>query len=136
MASSADADIILKLYDLRREGTMRKARAFVAFDFNPKNADDLLAVQRGTGTEDNAYWRQVISYWEMAATLCLQGALDKDLFIETNGEFFFTYAKFAELYGTATGQPFMPQAAKFIQSSESARSKLESMLKAFAARKG
>lgn len=117
MATPKDAELILKLYELRTEGTMRESRAMLAG--LPLNSfADVQAIQRGIGTRENAAWRQAISYWEMAATLVLHGTLDAELFLETNGENFFFYTKltpFFEEYSKATGQPFMPKLTKLIE---------------------
>ncbi len=118
MATPADADIILKLYDLRREAVMRKARAFVALEFWPETKEEFSKVHH-PGTEQNAYWRQVISYWEMASTLALHGAVDAALFADTQGEAFFVRAKFADMSQAVTGNTFMPQTLKLVESSES-----------------
>ena len=111
MASSSDAEIILKLYELRTESTMREARRFVS-GLNPASFDELAALQRDSGSVNNAYWRQVLSYWEMAAAFVLHDALDADLFLDTNGENLFYYAKFTpflEDWHKAFGQPLMKE---------------------------
>ncbi|HLL72630.1 MAG TPA: hypothetical protein VK363_14400 [Pyrinomonadaceae bacterium] len=90
MGKYEDADLILKLYDLRREETMRKARAFMA-TFHPQSMQDIMAVATG---ENNAYMRMVMSYWDMAASLVNNGAIDEQMFNDANGEHFFYYAKF------------------------------------------
>lgn len=118
MASSSDADIILKLYELRTEPTMRAARKFVS-DLNPASFEELAALQRDFGSENNGYWRQVLSYWEMAAAFILHDALDAELFLDTNNENFFYYAKFTpflEAWHKSFGQPFMRNTAKLIES--------------------
>lgn len=132
MATQNDAELILKLYELRREPVMREARKFVVADFNPGNEAELLAVQRGMGTEQNAWWRQAITYWEMASTLCLHGALDTELYFDANMEVIATYTKFYELYKQATGADFMPQTAKLIARTESAQKRVEGRKKAIA----
>src|SRR5579875_3587531 len=117
MANSTDAELILKLYELRTEATMRESRMILA-GLNPQSFDEVSAIVRGSGTRENAAWRQVISYWEMAAALVLHGTLDPDLFLDTNGENFFYYAKmtpFFEEFSKATGQPFMPKLTKLIE---------------------
>ena len=117
MATAHDAELILKLYELRRETTMRESRQAMA-QFTPKTLDDVLAVVRGMGTPLNAAWRQVMTYWEMAAALVLHGTLDAELFLDTNGENFFYYARmtpFFEEFSKATGQPFMPRLTKLIE---------------------
>src|SRR5579875_1709234 len=97
MATAADAELILKLYDLRREERMRVARNWVVHEFQPRSLDELLVVQRDFGSLHNQYWRQVISYWEMAAAFVLRGALDRELFVDANGENIFLLAKFGLL---------------------------------------
>lgn len=129
MATPADAELILKLYDLRREPLMRKARKFVAFEMPAKTQDDLLKVQRGAPSEENAMWRQAISYWEMAASFVLRGALDGDLFLDTNAEGIFLFTKFHALYKAATGADFMPQTAALIQKYPAARERSEAIAK-------
>ncbi len=130
MATTADAELILKLYELRREPVMREARKFVIFEFHPKNEAELLEVQRGMGTPQNALWRQAVTYWEMASTLCLHGALDTELYFDASMEALATYAKFYELYKRATGVDFMPQTAKLIAQTPSAQQKVEGRKKA------
>ena len=89
----ADADIVLKLYDLRRESVMREARSWFAMKFWPKSVQDILDVQNAFGTNENAYFRQVVSYWEMTASLGLRGAVDADLLMDWSGEMVFLFAK-------------------------------------------
>ncbi|HYE25213.1 MAG TPA: hypothetical protein VEG32_08450 [Clostridia bacterium] len=93
-AGPADAEIVLKLYDLRRESVMREARAWVVQKFQPQSADDILKVAQAWGTQENAYFRQVTSFWEMAASLVLRGAVNPDLFMDWSGEMVFMFAKF------------------------------------------
>jgi L-rhamnose mutarotase len=90
MSKQEEAALILKLYDLRREETMRRARSFMA-SFNPTSMQDIMAVATG---ENNAYMRMVMSYWDMAASLVNNGAIDAQMFNDANGEHFFYYAKF------------------------------------------
>ncbi len=94
LATPADAEIILRLYELRRETVMRQARAWVVGEFWPKTAEDYFAAMSPTDPH-NAYLRQVVSYWEMAAAMVLHGAVSAELFVDCNGEGFFLLAKFA-----------------------------------------
>ena len=71
MATPADADLVMKLYDLRREPRMRQAREWVLSQFNPHSLEEIIALQRDLGSENNQFWRQVLGYWEMAASLSL-----------------------------------------------------------------
>jgi hypothetical protein len=93
MASHQDAEIVLKLYDLRREEVMRKARNFMATQFWPQSSGDVLKVMQDFGSEENAYFRQVTSFWDMAVTLVHRGAVDPDLFSDWSAEMFFLFAK-------------------------------------------
>jgi hypothetical protein len=134
MATAADAELVLKLYELRREDTLRAARRFMVFDFHPKTLEELRAVSRDAKAPKNVYWRQVLSYWEMAASLVLQGALDAALFLDSNVEGILLYAKFHHFHvetEKASGNPFMVQTATLIEKYPVAKAKYENLLKAF-----
>jgi len=93
--TAADAHLILKLYDLRRETEMRKARSWWLSEFWPQNADDFAKVAGAMGTQENNWLRQVGGYWSMAASFVLQGVLNEELFIQpaVSGEMYFLLAK-------------------------------------------
>jgi hypothetical protein len=97
LATPADAEIILRLYELRREDVMRKARAWVIGEFWPKTADEYYAVAMNPADPHNAYVRQVLSYWEMAAAMVLHGSVSAELFVDCNAEGLFLLAKFAPI---------------------------------------
>src|ERR1700678_2384045 len=90
-----DAQLILHLYDLRREAELRKARNWWLTEFWPLNADDFLKVAGNLGSQENNWLRQVGSYWSMAAAFALNGALNADLFLlpANSGEMYFILAK-------------------------------------------
>ncbi len=92
--TTADAELIVKLYDLRREAEMRKARNWW-LGFWPESADDILKIATALGTQENAWLRQVGGYWEMATSFVLHGALNRDLFLEPSfsGEIFVFFGK-------------------------------------------
>ncbi len=94
-ASAKDAELILKLYELRRETELRKARNWWLWEFSPRNADDFLKVANASGTQENNWLRQGGSYWGMAASFVRQGLLDEELFLRPacSGEMFFMFAK-------------------------------------------
>src|SRR5271165_255806 len=91
----ADAQLILHLYDLRREAEMRKARSWWGGEFFPQNADDYLKVMWAPKAQENAWLRQVPSYWSMAAAFVLHGVLNEELFLQPafSGEMFLIFAK-------------------------------------------
>jgi hypothetical protein len=119
---------MLKLYELRREEVMRKARNFIGMEFWPATIDEFKEVHKPTNP-NNAYWRQVISFWEMAAQFPLHGAVDAELFLATQGEAIFVRAKFAEISEEATGNIFMPNVKKLIDGNEKAKGMFETMSK-------
>jgi len=90
--TAEDAQIIMRLYDLRREAEMRKARQWYA-GWWPASADDILQVLNGFGTQENAWLRQVNGYWDMAASFVLRGALNEELFFDCGAEMWFIFAK-------------------------------------------
>jgi hypothetical protein len=93
--SYADAELILKLYDARREAEIRKARHWWTTAFWPESADDIVKVMRSIDAQENAWLRQVLGYWSMASSFVIHGVLSEDLFFEPSfsGEMFFIYAK-------------------------------------------
>ena len=94
-ATHADAEVILRLYDLRREPTMREARKFIIFDFWPSSFEELGRLFSAGGKEF-AYFRQVTSYWDMAISFVARGALDPALFLDNCNEMIFVYAKYKQ----------------------------------------
>jgi hypothetical protein len=86
-----DVDVILKLYDLRREERMRKARGWI-FGYKATNAAEHQAACP-PGSEENAYYRMVTSYWDMAASFVTSGAINKQLFMDNAGELLFVWEK-------------------------------------------
>jgi hypothetical protein len=133
LASSADADIILKLYDLRREATMRIARQWITVGFQPESAGDVIAILKDFGSQKNQYLRQVIGYWEMAASFVLRGALDGELFVDCNGENFLLLAKFYPfLEQIRTAAPdFLVRTEQLTLKHSGARALFERLLKTF-----
>ncbi len=91
-ATAADADIVMKLYELRREAEMRKARNWYAM-WNPQKFEDIVQLSMSFGSDENRWLRQVLTYWENAASLVLRGAVQRDLFMDWNGEMIFVYVK-------------------------------------------
>ena len=87
--------MILQLYDLRREAEIRKARNWWVATFWPEIAADFLKVAQAVGTRENAWLRQVPSYWELAAALVLHGTVNETLFLEpaVSGEMCLIFAK-------------------------------------------
>ncbi len=135
-ATTADADLILKLYDLRREAQMRKARDWFAFHCWPKNFEELAKLIGDFGAPENACFRQVTSYWEMAASLVLRGALDAGLFLDSSSEMFFVYARLKPFLAEARQKfnpEFMARVEKLAESTPEGRARVERMQEHFKA---
>jgi hypothetical protein len=94
MSKQEEAGLILKLYELRREDVMRKGRDWFFSDFNPRSVEDFMAVMF---SEHSGHLRMVLSYWEMAASLVLNGAIDMKMFNDCNGEQIGVFAKLEPL---------------------------------------
>jgi hypothetical protein len=84
-ATYQDAELILKLYDMRREERMRTARAWFVANFKAQSLAEATE-QFPPGSDHNAYFRMVTSYWEMAASFVVRGVLHEELFFENNTE--------------------------------------------------
>jgi len=97
LATPADAEIILRLYELRTETVMRQARTWMVGEFWPATAADYFAVADNPADPHNPWLRQVLTYWEMAAAMVLHGAVSAELFVDCNGEGFFLLAKYAPI---------------------------------------
>ncbi|HUX67885.1 MAG TPA: hypothetical protein VMV31_10410 [Terriglobales bacterium] len=89
-AKYEDAQLILKLYELRREAVLREARNWFFRDFQPTSAASIFETLKG---EHSAFYRMVTTYWEMACTLVQHGAIDAELFRQANGEHIYIFAK-------------------------------------------
>src|ERR1700733_10656860 len=96
MSKTEEAGLILKLYELRREETMRTARDWFFREFNPQSMADFTAAIFG---EHSGHLRMVVTYWDMAAALVNTGAISLDLFTEANGEHIGIFAKIEPLIG-------------------------------------
>ena len=97
-----DAQVIMKLYDLRREPELRKARDWWLTKFWPDTADDFMKIAGELGSQENNWLRQGGGYWGMAAALVSSGAVNRELFLQPaiSGEMFFMFAKV---------RPFLPE---------------------------
>ena len=87
-----DAELLLRLYDLRREAKLREGREWFIREFSAKSFDDYLA-QAPPGSEKNALFRMTITYWDMAASLVNHGLIKEDLFFENTPEFWIIWDK-------------------------------------------
>lgn len=131
LATPADAEIILKLYELRTEAVMRQARAWMISEFWPRTFEDYSAVADDFTHPHNAHLRQVVSYWEMAAALVLHGAVSPELFVDCNGEGLLVLAKLAHILDAirAKNPNFMMKTSDLISRFNTAAQRYEFTLK-------
>lgn len=131
LATPADAEIVLKLYQLRTESLMRQARAWMTGEFWPNTAEEFFAVAHNPTDPHNAFFRQVITYWEMAAAMVLHGAVSAELFVDCNGEGFFLLAKFAPILEPIREKmpTFMNKTSELVNRFTAAASRYEAALK-------
>lgn len=95
MSKQEDTMAILKLYELRRDEQMRAARQWYFTEFAPTSAMDIIALYRG-GERASANFRMVTSFWDTAASLVLNGGINRKMFLDANTEHVFIYAKIAD----------------------------------------
>ena len=96
-ATAADAQVIMHLYELRREEKMRKARNWFMAYFKGVTTMDALQRLAPPGSDENAFYRMVVSYWDMAAGFANSGAVNKDLFFRSSNEMLFVWLRASEV---------------------------------------
>ena len=138
-SNADDARIIMQLYDLRREVEMRKARAWFA-GWWPRSADEIVQmINSPASPQENAWFRQVVGYWEMAASFVLRGALNEELFFDSGGELWFVLAKihlFLEEARQKANSPYLLQRMEKVAArTEEGRERFQMMLKRAEARR-
>jgi hypothetical protein len=137
----ADAELILKLYDLRREAEIRKARSWWGASFWPENVDDFLKIANALGSQENNWLRQVAGYWDLAASLVVHGTLNEALFLEPSfsNEMFLMFAKLSpflkELRERTQSPNVLANVEKVIKNSKAGRDRLKFMEARLASRR-
>ena len=135
------AELLLHLYELRRESVMRQARSYVGgAQFNPHSADELIdSIRRGD--QQTSYILQVFGYWDMLSAFVLHGALTEALVYDTCQEMYFQWAKIQPYIKTFRAEMNLPEwmqsIEKVIDRSPKGRRRIATMqasAKAFAAR--
>jgi len=119
--------LILKLYEMRRDEEFRKGREWFDTEFNPQSAKDIIDVVSGSFS-DSAYFRMVLTYWEMVAALVSYGSLDAKLIHTTNVEHLRYWAKiepFMEEVRKITGSGFLPELEKLVKTAPDYEKRLE-----------
>jgi hypothetical protein len=129
------ATLLIRLYELRREPTMREARTWFALQFHPTTFDDVMQVLMGP---NSGHYRMVTSYWDMAASFVLNGAIDEQMFNDANGEQIGVFAKiepFLNDYRARVGNPkYLAQLEQVIMRRPGAKESLAAMREWFKSR--
>lgn len=124
------AELILKLYELRREAVMRSARSYIGGEFMPHSVDDFVSLV-AAGNQQSGYILQVYGYWDMVAAFVVHGALEARLVYDTCQEMYFQYAKIQpylkDFSQTMNLPEFMRSLEAVIEGSEEGRSRLADM---------
>ena len=120
-ATFEQANLQIKLYDLRREPRLREAREWFSDHFHPQTLDDVMKICP-PGTKENAHMRQVLSYWEMVASMSNRGLVNEDLFFESANE---EWAAFQQVKPVLAGWREMFSNPKFLSNLESHCTRLE-----------
>jgi len=132
---SQDVALILKLYELRREEGIRRARKWYFTEFDPQNAEDVVKIFT-SGHDSSAYYRMITSYWEMAASFVNNGGIDEKMFLDANGEHVSVFSKvepFIEDVRKAIGLPdYLRQLETLVNKTPNAKERLERMRGVFA----
>ena len=95
-ATYDDARLILSLYETRREERLRKARAWFAGSFKPRSLEDFAALCP-PGSDENASYRMVTTYWEMVASFITSGVLSQELFFQSGRELLLVWERLREI---------------------------------------
>ncbi len=95
-ADNYDAELLLRLYELRREEKLRRAREWLVGKFHADSMEEM-EKQYPMGSEENALFRMAVSYWDMAASLVNHGLIKEDLFFENTGELWLAWEKVRHL---------------------------------------
>jgi hypothetical protein len=121
------AKLILKIFEMRREPVLREARAWFVREFNPASAAEILALS----PDDNRKFRMVTGYWDMACSLVNHGAIDRQMFLDANGELFGTFSKvqllLGELRQRLSSPTLMSHTEKVVMSIPDAEARLEAI---------
>jgi hypothetical protein len=128
------ATLLIRLYELRREPTMREARNWYARSFNPASIEELMQT---VGGPNSAHFRMVTSYWDMAASFVLNQAIDQQMFADANGEHVVVFAKIepllAEYRGKMGNPAYLGSLEKLVMAMPNAKERLATLRERFRA---
>jgi hypothetical protein len=125
-----DVELLLKLYELRREEGIRRARRWYFTEFNPQSPNDIV-VLLGSGHDGSAHYRMITSYWDMAASFVNNGGIDQKMFLDANGEHVGVFSRiepFIEEVRRTIGLPdYLRHLETLVSQTPNAKERLERM---------
>jgi len=127
------AKLILQIFEMRRETLLREARLWFVRDFNPETIDDF---KTDLGGPHNAHIRMVVGYWDMAYSLVTHDAIDREMFLDANGEIYAAFAKIQHLLPEVrqvSGPNFAKHLEKVVMSVPNVEERLEMLRQRFRA---
>jgi hypothetical protein len=95
-ATYEDVNLLLRLYELRREEKLRKARDWFMRNFHASTMEEFQKLCP-LGSEENAFYRMVVSYWDMSASFVTAGVLHPNLFTQNSRELLFVWERIREV---------------------------------------
>ena len=113
-ATYDDANLILRLFELRREEKLRRARDWFAKNFTASSLEEVQKLAP-FGSEENTYFRMVVGYWEMAASFVTSGVLNRELFFQSGGELLFVWERVRPLLPAFREMTKNPEASKNLE---------------------
>jgi hypothetical protein len=120
-ATHEQVNLMLKLYELRREPKLRAAREWMGQNFQVQNLDDVMQVCP-PGSQENAFMRMTLGYWDMVAGIVNRGLVDEEMFFETTGELWNTWEQVKPVIG---GWRAMFSSQTFLKNIEESAQKME-----------
>jgi hypothetical protein len=109
-----DANLILRLYEMRRDERMRKARSWFTANCKVKSYEELIKIAPG-GSDENASFRMVVSYWDLVGSFITSGVLNKELFFQSGREMLVVFERMRELLPSMRGAYKDPNYLKHLE---------------------
>jgi L-rhamnose mutarotase len=113
-ATYDDANLLLRLYELRREDKMRQARDWFFKNFHANNLEELSKICP-LGSPEHAFFRMMSSYWEMAASFVTSGVLQRELFMQNSRELLFVWIRMSDVVPAMREAQKNPEIARNIE---------------------
>ena len=118
-ATYDDVNLVLRLYEMRREERLREARRWFAASFKVKTFDDFTKLCP-PGSDPNASYRMVTTYWEMVASFLTSGVLNAELFYQSGREMLFTWERVRDILPTVRETYTHPRELKNLEDAATA----------------